>query len=117
MKLNKQGLSSPQQYMDLLISVLMTATGVQPHAFMLHAFMSVDVQELLPAGVRENLNRRNAHVHLHSPLGKSAQPKAGGPKGAVGGVGWGRNIHTLPASSLDSTCMITWASNTQCIVP
>lgn len=75
---------SPQQCFDLLTKVFMTDTGVDPAHFMLHAFMSVDVQETLPAAVRDNLNRRHSYVQMHSPLGKSAR----GAASAAGGEAW-----------------------------
>jgi hypothetical protein len=78
------GYGGPQQYYDLLTKVFMTDMGVQPHDFVLHAFMSVDSQQLLPLGVRDSLNRRHAYVQVHSPLGSSWQGAAKAPGGRCG---------------------------------
>eukprot|EP00899_Mesostigma_viride_P022263 jgi/Mesvir1/3220/Mv16369-RA.1 len=81
MALSKANHGSPQQYFDLLTKIFMTDTGIPSTSFALHAFMSVDAQQLLPPGMRDNLNRRHTFVHMHSPLGSSAQGAAKAPGG------------------------------------
>lgn len=93
---------SPQECFTLLTKVFTTDMGVDSAHFMLHAFMSVAVQETLrPLAVRENLNCRNSYVQMHSRLGKST----------AGGEEWGWPMLALIAARVPVTW---WASGGGC---